>query len=115
MAGGCGGGGGGGGGGGAGTATGPTALVVREYDGDRPVATRRLDCAAQDGPCARIAALLPRLRPDPQEICTEVYGGPQRLVVEGTRAGSPVRVEVTRVNGCEIARYDLLREALDAP
>lgn len=92
---------------------GPTRLVVRQYDGERLVDTRRLDCAGDPGgTCARVVELLPRLRPDPNEICTEIYGGPERRVVEGVVDGEPVRVEVTRINGCEIARYDLLEEAL---
>jgi hypothetical protein len=57
-------------------------------------------------------ALLPRLRPQPGEVCTEIYGGPERLVVEGTVEGVRRRVEASRVNGCEIARYDLLQGAL---
>ena len=32
----------------------------------------------------------------------------------GTVEGEPVSAEVTRANGCEIARYDLLAEALGA-
>ncbi|WP_217913159.1 hypothetical protein [Miltoncostaea marina] len=85
---------------------------MREFDGDRLVRVHRPDCSGADGPCARVAALLPRLAPDPDEICTEVYGGPGRLVVEGRHDGAPVRVEVTRTDGCQIARHDLLRAAL---
>jgi hypothetical protein len=64
--------------------------------------------------CAEVVALLPRLRPEPDEVCTQIYGGPERIVVTGTVDGEPVRAEVTRQNGCEIARYDLLAEALAA-
>jgi hypothetical protein len=59
-----------------------------------------------------VVALLPRLRPEPGEVCTEIYGGPERLVVEGTAGGTPRRVEVSRIDGCEIRRYDLLEAAL---
>ena len=93
---------------------GPTALTVREYDEERLVGTTELACGDGDVACAEVVALLPRLRAAPDEVCTQVYGGPERLVVEGTVEGDPVRAEVTRANGCEIDRYDLLREALAA-
>lgn len=102
-------------GGGAGaptTATGPTELTVRDYDGDRLVRTTELDCAVRGGACDAVVALLPRLAPDPGEVCTQIYGGPERRVVTGTVTGRRVSVEVTRANGCQIARYDLLGEAL---
>lgn len=56
--------------------------------------------------------LLPALAPAPDEVCTEIYGGPQRIAVTGTTGGAPVRVEVTRIDGCEIDRYDRLEAAL---
>jgi hypothetical protein len=95
-------------------AAGPTALTVRHYDGDRLVRTTELPCGADDVVCAEVVALLPHLRPDPDEVCTMIYGGPERIVVEGTVDGDPVRREVSRVNGCEIARYDQLEKALAA-
>jgi hypothetical protein len=102
----------GGGASGGATAPGPTRLTVREYDGARLVRTVPLDCARRGGPCDRVAALLPRLAPDPAEVCTQIYGGPERRIVVGQVEGAPVRVEVTRVDGCQIARYDLLTAAL---
>jgi hypothetical protein len=57
-------------------------------------------------------ALLPRLVARPGEICTQIYGGAERRVVSGTVAGRAVEVEITRTDGCQIARYDLLTEAL---
>ena len=62
--------------------------------------------------CARVVRLLPDLRPKPYEACTQIYGGPERIAVRGTVNGTPVQVEVTRTNGCEIARYELLDTAL---
>lgn len=96
------------------TAAGPARLVVREYDGQRLTSTIRLDCASRGGPCDRVVALLPRLAPRPDEVCTQIYGGPERRVVSGTVDGRAVNVEVTRTDGCQIARYDLLTEALRA-
>ncbi len=91
-----------------------TRLTVTEFDGDRVVRTTGLACGADDAVCAEVVALLPRLRPEPDEVCTQIYGGPERIVVTGTVDGDRVRAEVTRTNGCEIARYDLLTKALAA-
>lgn len=90
-----------------------TRLVVRQLDGDRLVKSTPLtDCETSDGVCARVVAVLPRLRPEPDEACTQIYGGPERMVVEGTLDGEPYSAEVTRSDGCQIARYDLLADAL---
>lgn len=43
---------------------------------------------------------------DPDEICTEIYGGPQRAEVSGTLHGDPVDARFSRHNGCAIERWD---------
>ena len=92
-----------------------TEIAVSEYDGEMLVEARTLDCDPADATCTRVIALLPTLTPDPDEACTLLYGGPQRYLVEGTVEGEPVSIEVTRANGCNIARFDSLREALGDP
>ncbi len=94
-------------------ATVPTALTVTRSDDSGPTSTTELDCAGADAAvCERVVALLPDLAPAEGEVCTQIYGGPERIEVRGTVNGAPVRVEVTRTNGCEIARYDELEAAL---
>ena len=44
----------------------------------------------------------------PDAICTEIYGGPQTSRVLGTVRGKRVSSSFSRVNGCEIARWDRL-------
>ena len=90
----------------------PTALTVRAYDGEQLVSTTDLACTADDFACARVVEIIPQLRPVKDEACTLLYGGPERYVIEGTVEGEPVDIEVTRQNGCDIARYDLLEKAL---
>ena len=47
------------------------------------------------------------LEPVPDNVaCTEIYGGPDVLTVEGLLEGDEVRAEFTRANGCEIERFD---------
>jgi hypothetical protein len=94
------------------TSSGDTSITVRTYDGERLVDTRQLDCAAADGACARVVALLPRLRPRADEVCTAIYGGPERRRLTGRVDGTPLDLTITRVDGCQIARYQLLDEAL---
>ena len=98
----------------AASTSGATKLTVTEYDGERVVRTTELACGPDDTVCAEVVALLPRLRPDPGEVCTQIYGGPENITVTGLVEGDPVTAVVTRVNGCEIARYDLLTKALAA-
>jgi hypothetical protein len=87
-------------------------ITVREFDGETLTRTVPLDCAESGGACEAVIALLPRLAPDLEEVCTQIYGGPERRVVTGVVEGVAVAVEVTRADGCQIARYDLLTEAL---
>ncbi len=47
-------------------------------------------------------------------MCTELYGGPQTAKITGTYLGQPVSSSLSRVNGCEIARWDALRGLLPA-
>jgi hypothetical protein len=64
----------------------------------RAVACRKL---AKGGP--KLFAPVP-----PKTVCTEIYGGPQKALVRGFVAGKRVRTTFTRVNGCEIARWNRL-------
>lgn len=60
--------------------------------------------------CRKLAAGGPKLlAPVPADTaCTEIYGGPQKARVVGTVTGKRVWATLTRVNGCEIARWDRL-------
>jgi hypothetical protein len=65
--------------------------------------------------CAALAdpEVLDALRPPPaDQVCTEVYGGPEVATVTGTVAGAPVDARVDRTNGCGIARWDVLAPLL---
>lgn len=97
----------------AATAPADDTLTVRLLREQTLIETLTLDCAGADrATCAEVARLLPRLRPDPNEACTQIYGGPERIVLSGQLAGERVRLEVGRTDGCAIARYDLLAAAL---
>ena len=99
----------------------PTDLVLVVDDGTGATTAWTLTCDPAGGthpdPAAacRIlqahgATALPPVRKD--VACTQVYGGPQRATITGTWQGRPVRSSFSRVNGCEISRWDLLRGLL---
>jgi len=48
----------------------------------------------------------------PDVMCTEQYGGPQTATVTGTVGGERVDADFSRVNGCEIGRWDDLAPLL---
>ena len=47
-------------------------------------------------------------------MCTELYGGPAEARIVGMVAGEPVDARLSRVNGCEIARWEVLTALLPA-
>ena len=67
--------------------------------------------------CRRLAAtgrsLFAPVRKD--EVCTEIYGGPDTALVVGTVEGRRVWAKVQRRNGCEIARWNRLSPWLLPP
>ena len=40
------------------------------------------------------------------QMCTQIYGGPETATVRGTWQGERVDASFSRQNGCEIARWD---------
>ena len=98
-----------------------TDLVIVFDDGTGKKTTWTLTCDPAGGthpdPAAACAALgvngakaLPPVRKD--VACTEIYGGAQEATISGTWQGQQVRSSLSRVNGCEISRWDLLRGLL---
>ena len=54
---------------------------------------------------ARSIAAFLAARPDPERICTQIYGGPQRARVTGTIGRRHIDRRLKRTNGCEIADW----------
>ena len=48
-------------------------------------------------------------------VCTEQYGGDQTARITGRWAGEPVELELSRVNGCHISKWDALGPVLPIP
>lgn len=97
---------------------GPGTELVVEFRADAAVAatTLRLRCDPPSGEhpdppraCADLARGPAPFAPlPPDQVCTEVYGGPQTATVRGTYRGEPVMVDLARTDGCRTAQWDLL-------
>ena len=60
--------------------------------------------------CAKLAGMTaPFAPPRSDQVCTEIYGGPQVAIVAGRHGARRVWVKLQRRNGCEIARFQRLR------
>jgi hypothetical protein len=104
------------------TAAAPATDLVIEFvpaEGAAPQRTA-LTCEPAGGEhpdpeqaCADLMASADPFAPLPADaICTQVFGGPQRAAVSGTYRGEPVRVELSRIDGCRIAQWDSLGAVL---
>jgi hypothetical protein len=100
---------------------GGTDLVIIYEDGTGKQSRWRLTCDPAGGThpdpataCEALTASGERaLPPVPDDVaCTEVYGGPDKATITGTWRGQQVRSSFSRVNGCEISRWDLMRGLL---
>lgn len=58
------------------------------------------------GDPAVFALLVDGVHPD--QACTEIYGGPDEAFVTGEINGRPIDTTVSRINGCEIDRWEQL-------
>ena len=98
-----------------------TELTVEMRPGTGEPETWTLTCDPVGGSHptpAEACALLEEVGPEAFEpvpddaVCTEVYGGPEEATVTGTLRGERIEAEFSRVNGCEIARWDALTPLL---
>lgn len=93
-----------------GVADGPRSWTLRcdPPGGDHPDPDAA--CAALEA--ARSEAGDPFAPVPKDQLCTQVYGGPQTARVRGWWGGASVDATFNRVNGCEVARWDRLAALL---
>ncbi|WP_347060493.1 SSI family serine proteinase inhibitor [Blastococcus sp. HT6-30] len=66
--------------------------------------------------CAHLEGMSDPFAPVPGDaMCTEQYGGAQTARITGTWRGTPVELELSRVDGCRIAQWDALGPVLPVP
>lgn len=81
------------------------SLTCEPTGGDHPDADAACEALARGGVAA--------FEPTPRDVaCTEQWGGPQRATVVGTVDGTRVDAEFSRINGCEISRWETLAPLL---
>ena len=115
------------GGGGSTTREAQTAVVITLWpkgQGKGATKTAHVVCDPQSGnlpdiaaACAALASDAGRTALDPpalDQMCTELYGGPAAARIMGTVDGEPVDAHLSRVNGCEIQRWQALAALLPA-
>lgn len=83
------------------------------FEGDSAERDAAAACDAVDEAKDRLLTLSD---PDREpEMCTEIYGGPDKATITGTIDGEPVDAEVSRHNGCGISDWDRLVPLLGRP
>lgn len=100
---------------------GPADLTVVVDDGAGNTVTRTLTCEPAGGDVEAPQAACDQLDAvgtavfagvPADTMCTQVYGGPQTATVTGSVGGGQVQATFSRVNGCEIERWDALSALL---
>jgi hypothetical protein len=93
-----------------------TDLVVRvDADGakgPKPAHQARLSCPGAG--CDQATRLTPQQLAEarPDQACTQIYGGPETATIQGTLNGDPVDASFSRTDGCQIARWQRVRDVL---
>jgi hypothetical protein len=65
--------------------------------------------AVERAACRRLDVLKsPFARPNPAQICTQEYGGPDQAQITGTYEGRRVWIRLGLADGCQIARFKRL-------
>jgi hypothetical protein len=94
-------------------------VLVRPDGPDGPLRQRRIECVRVDGtadPPACRDLTRERLAPVPAATaCAEIYGGPATARVTGTLRGERVDARFSRVNSCEIGRWERNERLLGPP
>jgi hypothetical protein len=84
-----------------------TLVCAGQVEGDHPDA---------EAACAHLDGLDDPFAPLPaDQLCTEIYGGPQTARVTGVWAATPVDLALSRTDGCRIAQWDSLGPLLPGP
>ncbi len=94
----------------------PAEVTITVDDGAGTVTEYTLTCQPAGGThpnpadaCSTLAAGTSAFAPpDPNQACTEIYGGPQTATVSGTLNGAQIQGTFGRADGCQIARWEAL-------
>ncbi len=92
----------------------PFAQLVVRVDADgkgvAPAKELKLQCGAPDesAACRAVSRLKAAdLEPVPGDTaCTQIFGGAETAGITGELDGEPVKARFSKVNGCEVARWE---------
>jgi hypothetical protein len=96
-----------------------TITLDGDGPGGEPAEEANVECPGADAP-PTICEAIEDLPEDPaapvpaDTACTEIYGGPDVVTIEGTLKGQPIDTRLTRENGCEIERFERFAGVLAA-
>ena len=94
-----------------------TVTVDPDGDGGAKPKTATVKCgpASDSKECAALGDMRADVfQPVPGNMaCTQQYGGPETATVTGTFKGEHVDAKFSRVNGCEIARWERMKPVLE--
>jgi hypothetical protein len=95
-----------------------TVTVDRDGKGAKEAKTAAVQCASADDSdvCKAIAGMKPAVFAPVagDTACTQQYGGPETATVKGTLHGETIDAKFSRVNGCEISRWQQAAPLLEA-
>jgi hypothetical protein len=99
-------------------------LVEIHLGGSNPTESYRLTCGPSvsgDHPagvaaCAHLEGLAHPFAPIPaDQMCTQIYGGPQTAHITGRWKGTSVDLRLSRVDGCRVEQWNSLGPLLPGP
>jgi hypothetical protein len=99
-------------------------LVEIHRGGSSPTESYRLICGttvsgnhpAGAAACAHLAGLAHPFAPIPaDQMCSQIYGGPQTAHVTGRWRAAPVDLRLSRVDGCRVEQWNSLGPLLPGP
>jgi hypothetical protein len=95
-----------------------TVTVDPDGKGSKEAKTADVQCASADD--SDVCNTVDGMKPDVFEpvsgdtACTQQYGGPETATVKGTLHGETIDAKFSRVNGCEISRWEQAAPLLEA-
>ncbi|KQO02891.1 hypothetical protein ASF21_00575 [Arthrobacter sp. Leaf234] len=93
----------------------PVQYVLECVDGTPGPASTLPDAEAACSRLGELGAQFFTARPNKDVICTQQYGGPQTASITGDIDGTSVVAAFALTDGCEISRWDRVKDILGTP
>ncbi|MHA7240936.1 SSI family serine proteinase inhibitor [Arthrobacter sp. TMS1-12-1] len=93
----------------------PVQYVLECVDGAPGPATTLPNADAACATLSRLGTAFFTARPNKDVVCTQQYGGPQTASITGQLDGTPVAGSFALTDGCQISRWNTVKDLLGAP